>query len=218
MKTSHRWAMLAAAVAALSYLILPALAQQGPVRSGPGPSIALVDISYIFKHHGRFKGQMDDMKADVQRAEAQVKSERQAITKLAEHMQELRKGTQDYKQLEEELAKRQADLSVQVTLQKNKFLQREAEIYYNVYQEIAQATEYYAKQHGIDVVLRFNGDPADVQRPDSILSFINKPVVYYQPGLDITPAVLSELNRTAIDPGAASRTTPFGPGVQFGPR
>ncbi len=217
MKKSHRWAILAAAVATVSYLILPALAQ-APVRTGAAPNIALVDISYIFKNHGRFKGQMDEMKADVQRAETNVKTKRDEITKLAERLQEFRKGTQDYKQLEEELAKRQADLSVQVTLQKNQFLQREAEIYYNVYQEISQATEYYAKQHGIDMVLRFNGDPADVQRPDSILSFINKPVVYYQQSLDITPAILTELNRTAINPGPANRTAPLRPGVQFGPR
>ena len=201
MKKSHRWAILAVAVVTLSYLILPALAQtQSPVRASSGANIALVDITYIFKNHGRFKAQMEEMKTDVERAEAAVKQEREAITKLAEQLQEFRKGTVEYKQMEEQLAKRQADLSVQVTLTKNKFLQREAEVYYGVYQEITQVTDYYAKQHGIDMVLRFNGDQADVQQPQSVLSFINKPVVWYQSNLDITPAILQELNRSSVAP------------------
>ncbi len=101
------------------------------------------------------------------------------------------------------MAKRQADLQVRVQLQKNQFLQQEATIYHNVYQEILQATEYYCKQNNIDMVYKFSGDPVDVNRPDSVLNFINKPVVWYQKSLDITPAILQELNRTAIDPRAA---------------
>ncbi len=37
-----------------------------------------------------------------------------------------------------------------------------------------------AKQNGIDMVLRFNSEPVDVDKPDSVLQFINKPVVWYQ--------------------------------------
>jgi Skp family chaperone for outer membrane proteins len=211
-KKSHRWAVLAAVVLSLSYLISLAVAQ-GPARSAAGPTIALLDVSYIFKNHARFKGMMEDMKADVERAEAHVKSERETINKLVERLQEFRKGTPDYKQMEEDLAKRQADLAVRVNLQKGDFLQREAKIYHNVYQEIWQAADYYTKQNGIDMVLRFNGDPVDVERPDSVLTWINKPVVCYQKQLDITPAILQELNRTAVNPGPAA--VPARQGVPF---
>ena len=78
-------------------------------------------------------------------------------------------------------------------------------IYHNVYQEIWQATDYFCKQHGIDMVLRFNGEPVDVQRPDSVLTFINRPVVWYDPGLDITDAILQDVNRPAANPAAADR-------------
>jgi Skp family chaperone for outer membrane proteins len=196
--------LLATLAAVLSLNCFSSLAvAQAPSKPAAGPNIALLDVSYIFKNHARFKGQMEEMKADVERAEQQVKTERDAIGKLAERLQEFRKGTPDYKQMEEELAKRGADLQVQVQLQKNEFLQREAKIYHNVYQEIWQVTDYYAKQNGVDMVLRFNGDPVDVERPDSVLSFINKPVVWYQKQLDITPAVLQELNRNA--PAQADR-------------
>ena len=213
MKKSRRWAVLAAAVLSLGYLFSLAVAQ-GPVRPAAGPSIGLLDVSYVFKNHVRFKGRMEEMKGDVERAEAQVKRDRDAINKLAERLQEFRKGTPDYKQLEEELAKRQADLSVAVQLHKNEFLQREAKIYHDVYQEIWQATDYYSNKNGIDMVLRFNGDLPDVDKPETILAWINKPVVYYQKQLDITPAILQELNRTAVNSGPA-RAAPARPGVPF---
>jgi Skp family chaperone for outer membrane proteins len=213
---SRCWAVLAVVVLSLSYLISFAAAQAPTPTPTAGPRLALLDVSRIFKSHQRFKGMMDDMKADVDRAEAQVKAERETINKLAERLQEFRKGTPDYKQMEEELAKRQADLAVQVQLQKNEFLQREAKIYHNVYQELWQATDYFCKQNRIDMVLRFNGEAVDVDRPDSVLTFINKPVVWYDRGLDITDAILQELNRTAINPGPANnRGAPARPGVPF---
>jgi Skp family chaperone for outer membrane proteins len=209
-KRFPQWGLLVL-VLLLGYLFSMAAAQ-GPSR-GAGPNIALLDVNYIFKNHARFKGAMADMKTDVQRAEEQVKQEREAISGLAERLNGLNKGTRDYQQLEEELAKRQANLAVRVSLTKNEFMQREATIYNNVYQEILQATDYYAKQNAIDMVLRFNGDKVDPQKPDSVLAFINKPVVWYQQQMDITPAILQELNRTALNPGMA--TPPGRPGVPF---
>lgn len=203
MKKSHGWAVLAAVfMLGVSHSIVFAQGQPAPTA---GPRLALLDVSRIFKNHQRFKSMMEDMKADVERAEAQVKAERDTIGKMAETLQDLRKGSPDYKQMEEDLAKRQADMAVRVNLQKNEFLQREAKIYNAVYQEIWQATDYFCKQHQIDMVLRFNGEEVDVDRPDSVLTHINKPVVWYDRGLDITDAILTDLNRTAVNPGTAGR-------------
>jgi Skp family chaperone for outer membrane proteins len=218
-KKSPRWAVTAAVVLSLSYLSCLAQAQ-GPVGVPSGQAtgaarLALLDVGRIFKNHARFKGMMEAMKADVERAEKQVKTERDEINKLGEKLHEFHNGTIEYKQLEEELAKRQADLAVKVQLQKNEFLQREAKIYHNVYQEILQVTDYFAKQNRIDMVLRFNGEEVDVERPDSVLSFINKPVVWYDRGLDITNDILQNLNRGAVNPGPANNATPMRQGVPF---
>jgi Skp family chaperone for outer membrane proteins len=215
-KQSHLWAVLAVAVLSLACLSSSALAQPPAGQSAGGPRLALLDVNRIFKSHQRFKAMMEDMKADVERAEAQVKTDREKISKLAEQLQEFRKGTPDYKQLEEELAKRGADLQVQVQLQKSAFLQQEAKIYHNVYREILEATDYFCKANRIDMVLKFNGEAVDADRPDSVLAFINKPVVWYAPDLDITENILRELNRTAINPGpAANRGGPARQTVPF---
>jgi Skp family chaperone for outer membrane proteins len=210
-KKSHCWAVLAA-VLSLSFACSQVMAQ-APAAPAAGPRLALIDVSRIFKNHERFKGMMNDMKTAVEQAEADVKREREEMTKLAEQLQEFRKGTPNYKQLEEDLAKRQADLTVRVSLRKNEFLAREAKIYHAVYQEILQATDYFCKQNRIDMVLRFNGDPVDVDKPESVLTWINKPVVWYDRGLDITDAILADLNRNAATPANARQ--PARPGVPF---
>jgi Skp family chaperone for outer membrane proteins len=209
-KKSHLWA-ISAIVVSLGYLFTMALAQQNPPAmrqpAAGGPRLALLDVSRIFKVHNRFKLQMDEMKRDVQAAEKKVKDERDEINKLFnEGLANFTKGTQQYAEMEEQLANRQAKLQVDVARTKNDFLQREAMIYHNVYQEIWQATDYFCRQNGVDMVLKFTGDPVDVQRPDSVLTFINKPVVWYAQDLDITEVILRDVNRpVAANPGAADQ-------------
>ena len=121
-------------------------------------------------------------------------------------MQEFHKGTPDYKGLEEEITHRKADLNVKIQFQGKEFQQRQARIYYNVYQEISQATDYFCQQHGIDVVLRLKGDGVDPEQFESVGAFISKPVVWSPPGLDITDSILRELNRTAVNPSRLEAT------------
>jgi Skp family chaperone for outer membrane proteins len=215
-KKSHRWAILAIVVS-LGYFISLAVAQPVPpgraAQPAGGPRLALIDVTRIFKMHTRFKQQMEEMKRDVQAAEDRVKKKRDEINRIAtEILPTYNKGTEQYAQTEERLANEQATLAVAVNRQKSEFLQREAMIYHNVYQEILQATDYFCKQRGIDMVLRFNGEPVDVQRPDSVLTFINRPVVWYDPGLDITDFILQDVNRAAAPAAADQRGgQPAGP-------
>jgi Skp family chaperone for outer membrane proteins len=199
--------MAVTAASLLLGLICSEAFAQSPVRpvgspqAGNPPNIALLDVSYIFKNHPRFKGLMEEMKADVDRAESDVNKERDAIRKLMVQLDSFHKGSPDYKAMEEEIARREADLTVKVQLQRKDFLTREAKIYNTVYQEIEQEVNYYCSNKGIDMVLRFNGDPVDVDKPDSVLSYINKPVVWYDKSRDITPIILDSLTkRTGTQP------------------
>jgi Skp family chaperone for outer membrane proteins len=221
-KNPFRWAALAVVVLSLGCFVALAIAQ-GPVRPvagqpmpgqpAAGQTVALLDVTYIFKNHARFKAEMEQMREDVKHAGDSVKSQQEKLAKLADDLKNYRSGTPEYKAAEEQLANGQAKLSVDVQRQKKEFLQAEAKIYHNVYQEILQVTDYYCKQNGIDMVIKFNGDPVDVDQPDSVLAYINKPVVWYQTRFDITPDILKLLNRAPANPGTASR-----PGVQLPPR
>lgn len=51
----------------------------------------------------------------------------------------------------------------------------------------------YAKAREIGIVLRFDSQPAKRDQPQSVLNYINRAVVWYEPENDITPVVLERL-------------------------
>ena len=187
MKKLHLLAALVASAAMLSAAGSPARAE----------NIAIIDLSWIFKNHLAFNARTDKMRRDVQAAEADLRKDRDAIAETAKNFKdspEFKPGSPDYKQMEIELTKRQADLQVEVSLQKKRFLEQESRIYYDIYQEVLAEVKRYAAQNKIGIVFRFTGDPADVNDAQSILKELNKSVVWYEERIDITPTILDNLN------------------------
>ncbi len=225
MRKSHLLAALAAAsvvAAVLSCMTFSGsdAAAQPPLRPAirpqPAPSpFALLDVSYIFKKHIRLKAMMDEMKKKVEAAEAWVNGERNVQMKLLQELKGYHQGSQEFKSLEETIAKRRADLAVKIQQHKRDFLYDEAKIYHNVYLEIQQEVRYYCQARGTALVLRFSRETPNVDRPDSVLSYINKPVITYSKDLDITDLILSQLNRRPVGGTPNPIGTRQRPGVHF---
>ncbi|MFM9057900.1 MAG: OmpH family outer membrane protein [Planctomycetaceae bacterium] len=175
-------------------------ASTAPRATGAAPAThtAVIDIGYIFKNHTRFKAAMDKMKDEVMAAENSLKAEKDRINGLIEQLRGLNVGTPDFKRLEAEVAKAQGDFQVNAGLQKKDFMDREAKVYMQVYGEIEEAVKQFARQHGIAVVHRFDGEPVDAANRDRILGNIMKPIVYHDPLIDITPDVLRMLNASSV--------------------
>ena len=193
MKKSHLWAALAAAGIAL--LASRDASAQQPRPAGPVGPVAILDLTYVFKNHARFQALTQAMKDQVEAAEKQLSVERDQLQTLAKSLEQYKRGTPEYKQLEEQLITRQNDLQLRVNLQKKTFLEQEAKIYYTVYQEVLDHVRYYADQNGTSLVLRFNGDPIDRNDPQEVLKELNKSVIYYNRAIDITPIILERVNR-----------------------
>jgi Skp family chaperone for outer membrane proteins len=189
-------------MAAAGLVSSTALAQApaaGPrTAAGPANLTAVIDVGYIFKNHARFKAAMDKMKDEVMAAENGLKAERDRINGLMEQLKGFNVGTPEFKKLEAEVAKAQGDFNVTAQLQKKDFMDREGKVYHQVYNEIEQAVSQFARQHGIAVVHRFDGDPVDSSDRNRILGNITKPIVFYDPQVDITPDVLKILNGAAV--------------------
>jgi Skp family chaperone for outer membrane proteins len=131
-------------------------------------------------------------------AENALKAERDRINGQMETLKSFNVGTPEYKKLEAEVAKAQGDFSVNAQLQKKDFMDREAKVYLQVYNEIERGVSQFARDNGIAVVHRFDGDPVDTADRNRILGSITKPIVYYDPQIDITPDVLRMLNGAAV--------------------
>lgn len=202
-----RTLLLSAVVTGLFTVSCPVVAQQTDHSANASRyGIGVVDVSYVFKKYSRFTSAMEGMKQEMQSAESQLKGERDSIQAKEEQAKQFNPTSPDFKQLDEEVARMKADFSIKAGRIRKDFLEREAKVYFQTYQEVSQAVQYYAQQHNLGLVLRFNGDQIDPNRREDVLRGINKTVVH-QNGIDITPDVLALLERGGITGGNASRPT-----------
>jgi len=216
---TRKKAVLAMAVAAaLTTFGLLEAQQPAPVAAvaGVNPAganaskynIAVVDISYIFKKHERFKATMEQMKKEMETIEGELKGDREKIAQQEQQRNQFNVGSAEYKKMDEDIARQMAEFNLKMGKLRKEFLEREAKVYYQTYLEVVDAVKYYAKRQGIGLVLRFNGEPVDPNRRDDVLREINKPVVV-QDQIDITPDVLMLINREQ-----SQATRPAAPGSQ----
>ncbi|MBX7168836.1 MAG: OmpH family outer membrane protein [Pirellulales bacterium] len=189
----------------------PAAPAAAPVAS---VGIAVLDLKQVFDSHVRFKAMRDELMRDVKVEEEQMKQRHDALRKMAEKLKDYNPGTQEYKQLEAQVANEQADLKVATNIKMKDFTEREAKIHYHIYQEVLDEIKYFAEQHRIVCVLRFSGDKVDPNNPQSILSELNKSVVHYDSRIDITQQIIAAINaryeQRPQAPTATQRNAPQG--------
>ncbi len=215
MKTSLRFTIASAAVVSVLFVSFakPVVAQQpaaSPSANATRFGIAVVDVNYIFKNYSQFKTAMEGIKADIQQAEGTLKTSRESIQAKEQQAKQYQPSSAEFKQLDEEVARLKADFNIKAGRTRKDFQEREAKVYYQTYLQVSSTVQYFAQQNNIGLVLKFNGDQVNPDRPEEILKAINKPVVS-QNNIDITPDVLALLNRGGAPGGAApaaSRAAP----------
>jgi len=216
-KSSFAWAAVAAG-SLVCLTAVPVMAQAtgapgtgrpiAPVASRPaGTNVAVIDISMVFEKYPKFQTQMKDLKTQVEEFEAWLRSEQQKLTKMREDLQGYTPGSQQFKDKEEEMAKFQSELQVKMALQRKDFLEKEARIYYDAYNEVYQAVATLADRNEIKLVLRFNSDEMKPEDRGSVLQGVNRAVVF-QRNLNITNLVIRELGG---DPRSTAPTRDDGP-------
>jgi Skp family chaperone for outer membrane proteins len=179
----------------------------GPSRMAPSQigvnGIAVVDIAYVFKKHNRFDQEMKALKGRVEAAETDLKrmgdeiKKKQDQLKAYDQQKTFAPGSPEYKRLEEQILKDTGDFNLKRSLQGKEFMEQEGKLYFKVSLEIDDAVKIIATRNNIALVLKFNGDDVDANDRNDILRNINKPIVYFDKNMDITPFVLQELNRSA---------------------
>ncbi len=200
----------AALVAACSALATPAQAQ---APAAARPTVAIIDLSYVFKNYSKFNELTANMKRQVEGADTALKAKQEEFKKLAQQVEGMALGSPDRNQLEEQATKMQADIQVEVATQRKDFLRQEAQIYYGIYQEVQDAIKAYCDRNGILLVMRFNGEPPDPNNPQEVMQDLNKAVVYYNRAIDITFPIKESLEATRPTAGAA-RPAASQPGVR----
>jgi Skp family chaperone for outer membrane proteins len=185
------WATLVAVCAGVQLSPSRAVAQ----RLETAPQVAILDLAYIYNNHVRFKELNEAMRREVMAAEEDLKGNKEDLQKMVDKLDDFRPNSPEYRDLEEEIAQRNAKLQADVSLRKKDFTVMEAKNYFTVYQEVNDAVKVYCDKHGILLVLRFNGDPIDADNPQEVVKALNNTVLHYHKEIDITPHILAMVNK-----------------------
>jgi Skp family chaperone for outer membrane proteins len=185
-----------------------------PTPSAPtGTNVAVIDIALIFKHHDRFNAAMGDIKKDIEQFEALIRDEQKKLKARVDELQAFNPGTTDFQKREAEVARLDSELKVTIGQKRREFLEQEARVYYRVYKEVEQSVGVFAQRFRIGLVLRYNSDDMKEDDRASVLQGVNRAVVWHG-NLDITPQIITELNRRPFNPDDVNRSaTPGTPGT-----
>ena len=127
--------------------------------------VAVIDIARMFKEHRRFGERMAGLKSDVEDFERYTRARQGEIAGL--------KGDQP-----EKSAALEKELADEITLKRKLFLDLEADVYYEVYEEIAAHAQQVCRQRDVGLLLRTNSDKMLKGDRASVLQGVNRAVVH----------------------------------------
>lgn len=184
MKTANR--ILAAL--ALSFLLGGASAAQ----DGSSGIVAVLDVAKVFEGHKGHKAKMEAIKAEVTAFEEDFRTRRASLQKQVQTLQTL-VGQPNYKEEEAALARKDADMTIEANQKRADVINREAQMYYETYQDVYQTTIQLCQTYGITLVINYDSSEIDPNSRESVIKGVNRNVVF-QRDLDLTDLVIQTIN------------------------
>lgn len=218
-----RWvgqAAIAVAIAISPLVSAPVWAQQvsapvwaQKVTSNPltGHEIALIDVAHVLKNLPEIKAHIGEKERDSKRASDELLRRRAALKQSVERLKELTPGTADYARQEEQVAKLDLEQRSGRIYRHRSPSDAEAKIYRDSYQRIVEAVKTIAKRERIMLVLRVDREEMNLDENDSVTRGLVKDVVHQENTVDITDAVLRQLNQETNRLSAESKNTTGSP-------
>lgn len=195
--------LLACSAAILWFAVTPSRGELGSEKKPPaGEStttpkwpIAVVDLGMVLENLPQFRNEQMTLRADVERARSHFQN-RQNV--LVQQQQDLQKASPDDPGYREKIAALQQQinqLQTEFQIQQQEFYNRERQLLLGAYRQAAQAIEEIARERGFVLVLRTAREPTS-GNPQELLSYLGKEVIWSDPQIDITQAVIAKIRET----------------------
>ena len=178
----------------LTFLIgnIGSCAQAQQARTGT--TVAVVDIAVVMENNTKFKSMLDSIQSEITQFDATLEVARKQVTALVDELKGYNPGTTAYSQLEERIAKIQADVQVQMQIKRKNVLQQEAKVFHECYTGVQKTIATFCEQNGISLVLNYDSKAINPQNRESVLKGVNRDIVY-QRSLNITKYIVDAVNK-----------------------
>jgi Skp family chaperone for outer membrane proteins len=193
------------AIVTISTLVPAYVLAQAPAAAGQstGHRVAVVDIAYIFKTHPGIRAEVSQVEQDLKNFDAGLKTKQAELKQIAEQLKSFKVGSPEYSAKEQELALTESKLRIDMASKRRELADAEARIYYQNYERITAGVKVMAEYYKINLVLRYNSDKMDLEKPDTVIRGVMKNIVYHDDDLDMTKAIMQYLTKQMEQQAAA---------------
>ncbi len=166
-----------------------------------GPSIqaqqdiCVVDIAQVFKNHNQFNRQLEGLKQEAEQFKFTLQQKAQQLRTKSERLKDFSPGSDEFKQLETELAQESANLEVDQRSKTRDFMQLEAKLHFDTYVHVTKLIAGYCEQNDIRLALRYDSTQMSPDDPNTIMQRVNDHVIFHQPQRDITQTIIQLANQ-----------------------
>ncbi|KKM91665.1 hypothetical protein LCGC14_1226230 [marine sediment metagenome] len=162
----------------------------------PVTRVGVCDVGAIFNGYAKRDDLNAQLEANRKRANAEDKRRAKGIEAVEKVMQELKKGSKQFKDRLKQLEKLTIERSVWRQYAEKAFLAEHRQMMEQLYRELLAAIAQTAKAKGFDVIMyREQVDIASQTTTELYKKIAQRKCLYYNPGVDITQQVLDRLNR-----------------------
>ena len=193
MKTSRIYLLAIIALVGVAAFLTSSVAQQAVAARG---QIAFCDLVSVFGEYQRAK----DLTAQLKERQIAIKAENDKRTKAVDtlrmELENYKKGSPQYDQTFNEVARQSIELDAYLRYQEQVALRDHRNLTKEMYKEIISAVGKVAAQQGVSVVMQREQEQLNTEDTKEMLQQIsNRKVLYFSEALDITDAVLTSLNQ-----------------------
>lgn len=167
----------------------------GESTSSPKWPIAVVDLGTVLENLPQFRNEQIALRADVERARSHFQSRQNALVQQQQDLQKISPDAPDYREKIAALQQQINQLQTEFQLQQQEFYNRERQLLLGAYRQASQVVEEIAQKRGFMLVLRTSREPAN-GNPQELLSYLGKEVIWSDPQIDITQAVIAKIRES----------------------
>ncbi len=191
--------------------------QAQPAAAAQPRTIGVIDIGHILQNHPMLKGKMEGVKSQMESADKDMQSKREAIIKKMEQLRErFNEGTPEYDQAEKQIAEEDTTFRLELVKKRKEFENAQAEILFEVHGQITQLLKYLNEKMGVQVVLQVSRQAVDPKKPETIEIAMSQNVLYFDQNIDLTNWVLEALQKQLGSAAPAQTQSARGPAGRAG--
>lgn len=184
---------------------------QAPARAATADAtphkVGLIDMAMLFSKYKKFANLREDLKVEIESADASLKAQLEKIKTLQLEMKELAPNSPKFVAAEKKITELAAGAEAERKNLQRRFMREETKIYQTVYREVLDAVNKYAAIYHYTLIIRYSRDEAESDDPQKVMQALQRQVVFSREDDDITDAVLRYLNKN-VNGAAAGVASP----------